>query len=65
MNPQTILLIMRLAAIGMDIMQQMNDLIKRVQAGEQITDAELEAEELKVKASVEKWDAARLQNPEI
>lgn len=61
MNPKTILLIMRLTSIGIDIMQQLDALMKRVQAGDVITDAEIEAARKQVEESVAKWDAAAEQ----
>ena len=61
MNPKTILLIMRLTSIGIDIMQQLDALMKRVQAGDVITDAEIEAARKQVEESVAKWDAAAKQ----
>jgi len=60
-NPKTILLIMRLTSIGIDIMQQLDALMKRVQAGDVITDAEIEAARKQVEESVAKWDAAAEQ----
>jgi hypothetical protein len=58
MNPQQILLLLQLTSIGLDILTEIQNLIKRVQAGDEITDAELEAAGKRVNESVANWNLA-------
>ncbi len=58
MSTQSVLLILRLVAEGVGVAKEIADLARRVQAGEEITNAELELARAQVAASVEKWDAA-------
>ena len=59
MNPETILLIARLASIGLGILQEMNALLARVKAGEDITDAEIDESTKRVDDAVARWNEAR------
>ena len=58
MNPETILLILRLTDIGLGILTEIEALIKRVQAGEEITDAEIEESGKRVDEAVARWNQA-------
>ena len=58
MNPETILLIMRLTSVGLGILQELDNLMKRVQAGVEITDAEIDASSKRVDEAVAAWNAA-------
>ena len=59
MNAETILLIARLASIGLGILQEMNALLARVKAGEEITDAEIDESTKRVDDAVARWNEAR------
>ena len=59
MNPETILLILRLMNISLGILTEIETLIKRVQAGEIITDAEIEEGCKRVEESVALLNAAK------
>ena len=58
MNSETILLIARLAAIGLNILKEINSIIARVEAGDEITDAEIDESTKRVDESVAAWNAA-------
>ena len=58
MSTTSILLILKLVSEGVGVAKEIADLAKRVQAGEEITDAEIEQARKEVKASVAKWDEA-------
>jgi len=60
LNPETILLIARLASVGLGILTEMNALLARVQAGEEITDAEIDASGKRVNEAVARWNQAVL-----
>ena len=49
---------MRLTSIGLGILTEIDALIKRVQAGVEITDAEIEAAGKRVDEAVARWNAA-------
>ena len=59
MNAETILLIARLASIGLGILQEMNALLARVKAGEEITDAEIDESTKRVDDAVAAWNEAK------
>jgi hypothetical protein len=58
MSPEAILLLLRLTNVGLNILTEIDALIKRVQAGEEITDAEIEASGKRVDEAVANWNAA-------
>lgn len=58
MSTASALLILKLVAEGVGVAREIADLARRVQAGEEITNAELDLARAQVGASVEKWDAA-------
>lgn len=58
MNAETLLLLMRLASVGLEIISEMEALIRRVREGEEITDAEIEASGNRVDAAVTRWQEA-------
>ena len=64
MNPETILLLMRLTSVGLGILTEIDALIKRVQAGVEITDAEIEAAGKRVDEAVTRWNEAANDGPE-
>ena len=59
MNPETILLILRLMNISLGILTEIETLIKRVQAGEIITDAEIEEGSKRVEEAIARLNAAK------
>ncbi len=63
MNTQSILLILQLVSEGMGVASEIAALAKRVQAGEEITEAEIEQARAQVAASVAKWDQAANKPP--
>lgn len=64
MNLQTIIMMERLSVIGLGIFQEMLNLIQRANAGEIITDAELEEGTKRVKDSVERLSLAANETPD-
>ncbi|MCJ7778848.1 MAG: hypothetical protein MUP16_11115 [Sedimentisphaerales bacterium] len=58
MTPETILLLLRLSSVGIGILTEMDALIKRVQSGVEITDAEIEASGKRVDDAVARWNQA-------
>ena len=65
MNPETILLIARLASVGLGILTEMNALLARVQAGEEITDAEIDASGKRVDEAVARWNQAAAEEKDL
>ena len=59
MNPETILLIARLASIGLEILTEMKALMDRVDSGIEITDAEIDASSKRVDEAVARWNEAK------
>ena len=59
MNPETILLIARLASIGLEILTEMKALLDRVDSGIEITDAEIDASSKRVDEAVARWNEAK------
>jgi len=57
-DTQSILLILKFVAEGVGVAKEIADIAKRVLAGEQITDAEIEQARLQVAESVANWDKA-------
>jgi len=55
------LLVLRLVSEGVGVAKEIADLAKRVQAGDEITDAEIEQARNKVAESVANWDDASKQ----
>ena len=55
---------MRLSSIGLGILTEMDALIKRVQAGEEITDAELDESGKRVDEAVARWNEAKKKKDE-
>lgn len=64
MNAETILLLLRLTNIGLSILKEIEALIKRVRAGEEITDAELDEAGKRVDEAVARWKLATKDGPE-
>ena len=58
MTPETILLLMRLTSIGLGILTEIEALVKRVQSGVEITDAEIEESGKRVDEAVARWNQA-------
>jgi len=58
MSTTSILLVLKLVSEGVGVAKEIADLAKRVQAGEEITNAEIELARTQVAESVSKWDAA-------
>lgn len=58
MSTQSILLVLKLVSEGVGVAKEISDLAKRVQAGEEITDIEIEAARQQVADSVAEWDKA-------
>ena len=58
MSTASILLVLKLVAEGVGVAKEIADLAKRVQAGEEITNTEIELAQAQVTDSVAKWDAA-------
>jgi len=58
------LLILKLVSEGVGVAKEIADLAKRVQAGDEITDAEIEQARKQVSESVAKWDAETSSDPE-
>jgi len=58
-NPETILLIARLASIGLEILTEMKALMDRVDSGIEITDAEIDASSKRVDEAVARWNEAK------
>ena len=58
MSTQAALLLLQLIAEGVGVAKEIADLARRVQAGEEITNAEIELARAQVAASVAKWDQA-------
>ncbi|HUS74305.1 MAG TPA: hypothetical protein VMY06_14690 [Sedimentisphaerales bacterium] len=58
MSTASILLVLKLVSEGVGVTKEIADLAKRVQAGEEITNAEIELAQAQVADSVAKWDAA-------
>ena len=58
MSTQAALLLIQLIAEGVGVAKEIADLARRVQAGEEITNAEIEVARAQVAASVAKWDQA-------
>lgn len=56
MSTASILLVLRLVSEGVGVAKEIADLAKRVQAGEEITNAEIEQARLQVAESVKNWD---------
>jgi len=59
MNPEAILLILQLTNIGLGILAEIEALMKRVLAGEIITDAEIEEGFNRVEESLARLNAAK------
>jgi hypothetical protein len=53
----SILLVLRLVSEGVGVASQISELAKRAQAGEEISDAEIEQARKEVAESVANWDA--------
>jgi len=59
MNPETLILIARLTSLGLGVLQEMDALMKRVNAGEEITDAEIDQGNQRVDEAVARWNEAK------
>ena len=59
MNPETLILIARLTSLGLGVLQEMDALMKRVNAGEEITDAEIDQGNQRVDEAVARWNLAK------
>ena len=64
MKPQTLLLLMRLSSVGLGIIPKIEALLRRVQGGEEISDAEIEAAGNRLDESVARWQEATKDKPE-
>lgn len=64
MNTTSALLILRLVSEGVGVAKEIAALAKRVEAGEEITDAEIEEARKQVQASVDAWDKAKAARTE-
>ena len=64
MSTASILLILKLVAEGVGVAKEIADLAKRVQAGEEITNAEIELARKQVAESVANWDDAAKEKTE-
>ena len=64
MSTTSTLLILKLVSEGVGVAKEIADLAKRVQAGDEITDAEIEQARKQVSESVAKWDAETSSDPE-
>ena len=58
MDAQILILLLRLATVGIGVMKEIEALIKRVNAGEEITDAEIDEGSKRVDEAVKAWKAA-------
>lgn len=58
MDPASVSLIIGLVAQGVGVAREIGDLALRVQAGETITDAEVETAERSMAAAIERWNEA-------
>jgi len=56
MSTTSILLILKLVSEGVGVAKEIADLAKRIQAGEEITNAEIELARAQVAESVSNWD---------
>lgn len=64
MSTTSILLVLKLVSEGVGVAKEISDLARRVQAGEEITDAEIELARAQVAESVKNWDAETANGPE-
>ena len=58
MNAEILILLLRLATVGIGVMKEIEALIMRVNAGEEITDAEIDEGSQRVDEAVAAWKAA-------
>lgn len=64
MSAQSVLLFMKLVSEGVGVAKEISELARRIRAGEEITEAEIDLARKQVDESVANWDEAAKEKTE-